>query len=70
MARTTRRIIRRSTYPRPSLLGVTPSPISITAVRVWSVTTRSATSSSARTPYGRPDSSVAWFRTSRLVSIS
>ena len=37
---------RRSTYPRPSLPGVTPSPVSIRPVRTWSATTRSRTSSS------------------------
>ena len=31
--RIVRRIIRRRTYPRPSLPGVTPSPINIADVR-------------------------------------
>ena len=43
--RTARRNSRRSTYPRPSLPGVTPSPMIISALRTWSATTRNRTSS-------------------------
>ena len=45
IARIARRMMRRRTYPRPSLLGVTPSPMSISEVRTWSAMTRSRTSS-------------------------
>ena len=41
---------RRRTYPRPSLPGETPSPISIKALLTWSATTRSLISSSSFAP--------------------
>ena len=44
--RTARRSSRRRMYPRPSLPGVTPSPMSISPLRTWSATTRSRTSAS------------------------
>ena len=53
IARIARRVMRRSTYPRPSLAGVTPSLISISVVRTWSAITRSRTSSGC-------DSLAAW----------
>ena len=51
MFRTTRRKIRRNTYPRPSLPGNTPSAIKNAQVRAWSATTRSATSDFGFAPY-------------------
>ena len=48
--RTTRRSSRRSTYPRPSLPGTTPSPMSIVAVRTWSAMTRKRTPSDSEPP--------------------
>ncbi len=45
MLRMTRRMMRRRTYPRPSLPGSTPSATRNAHVRAWSATTRSRTSS-------------------------
>ncbi len=48
--RMARRMIRRSTYPRHSLDGVTPSVMRKAAARAWSAITRMETSSSSRVP--------------------
>ncbi len=78
IARIARRRMRRSTYPRPSLDGVTPSPISIREVRTWSAMTRSRTSSGCDSlaawpecaPYTLPVSSAARSRIGLTSSIS
>ena len=64
------RIILRKTYPRPSLPGVTPSPINIAAVRAWSAITRSETSDFSFFPYFTPESAEALERICIVVSIS
>ena len=65
-----RLIMRRSTYPLPSLPGVTPSPINIVAVRAWSATTRNEISFSGDLPYLMPEISEAFRRIIAVVSIS
>ena len=65
-----RRIILLRTYPRPSLPGVTPSPINIIAVRAWSATTLKETSLLMSLPYLTLVSSEALSRIIRVVSIS
>ena len=64
--------------PRPSLAGITPSPIIISAVRTWSAITRSRTSSGCEpctsctgwAPYRLPVSSAALSRIGKVSSIS
>ena len=68
--RTIRRSSRRSTYPRPSLEGVTPSPMIITPDRAWSAITRNRTSSWVEAPYRRPENSSARAITGRTRSVS
>ena len=68
--RIVRRIMRRKTYPRPSLPGVTPSPISMADVRAWSAITRKETSDFSDEPYFTPVNSEARFRILMVVSIS
>ena len=70
MLRTTRRRMRRKTYPRPSLPGSTPSAIKNAQVRAWSATTRKATSDFGSAPYLRPLNSLARSKMIRVVSIS
>ena len=65
-----RRIIRRNTYPRPSFPGVTPSPISIIAVRAWSAMTRRETSDFSSLPYLTFVNADALSRIIFVVSIS
>ena len=70
MLRIVRRIMRRNTYPRASLPGKTPSPMSIMAVLAWSATTRKETSLFWSLPYLTPDNSDALLRICIVVSIS
>ena len=49
---------------------MTPSAISIIALRTWSATTRNRTSSSWSRPYLRPESSTAFSITGKISSIS
>ena len=48
--RIARRMILRSTYPRPSLPGITPSATRNVVARRWSAMTRSETSSLGSPP--------------------
>ena len=68
--RTARRMSRRRTYPRPSLPGRTPSPMSMRAERTWSATTRMRTSSWASAPYFFPVISSVAAMTGKTSSIS
>ncbi len=49
-ARMARRMRRRSTYPRPSLDGSTPSAINIVMARPWSASRRMAMSVASSAP--------------------
>ena len=70
MFRTTRRRMRRKTYPRPSLPGSTPSAIKKAHVLAWSAITRSETSAFSLAPYFAPVNSLARSRIILVVSIS
>ena len=52
--RSARRMIRRSTYPRPSLEGTIPSAMRKAVARAWSATTRIAASRAGDFPMGTP----------------
>ena len=51
-------MIFRSTYPRHSFDGITPSPIRNVVLRMWSATTRMDVSEASFAPYLMPVSSL------------
>ena len=65
-----RLMIRRSTYPLPSLDGITPSEIRNVDERIWSVIRRIETSSISSTWYFLPESPQTLSRIAFMVSMS